>query len=37
LRHEKAVTLLFAASDKEHNQAVVLLEVLQGHEQHAHH
>jgi len=35
--HRKAVTLLFAASDVEHNQAVVLREVLKHREPHAHH
>lgn len=36
-QHRKEVTLLFAASDEEHNQAVVLLEVLQGRKPHVHH
>jgi uncharacterized protein YeaO (DUF488 family) len=35
--HRKTVTLLFAASDEEHNQAVVLLEVLKHREPHVHH
>ena len=35
--HRKVVTLLFAASDVEHNQAVVLREVLTHREPHVHH
>jgi len=31
------VTLLFAASDEEHNQAIVLYEVLKHRQPHVHH
>jgi uncharacterized protein YeaO (DUF488 family) len=35
--HRRMVTLLFAASDREHNQAVVLDEVLKHRVPHVHH
>lgn len=37
MRHRKRVTLLFAASDTEHNQAVVLLDALTVRTPHVHH
>ena len=35
-QHRGAVTLLFGARDVEHNEAQVLLEVLEGHPKHVH-